>query len=166
MPKFIKTNLQIIALIVILLPGCGQEPSQTTKQANDNNALNPLDAEITVYKSPSCGCCAEWVTYLQEEGFTVSSIDHDNVDDIKTRFGIPDPELYSCHTAIVDGYIIEGHVPANDITRLLTEAPADIKGLTAPGMPMKSPGMASRIPKDYAVLSFSESGETSVYSQY
>lgn len=124
------------------------------------------DAVITVYKSPSCGCCKEWVTYLEEEGFAVKAIDHDDVDSIKLKYGLTDPNLKSCHTAIVDNYIIEGHVPANDIERLLSTRPSNIKGLSAPGMPMMSPGMASRTPKDYAVLSFTESGDTAVYSQY
>lgn len=123
-------------------------------------------SEITVYKSPTCGCCKGWVTYLQEEGFNVTAIDHDNVDDIKHQHGLTDDSLKSCHTAIVDGYIVEGHVPANDIERLLRERPTDIKGLSAPGMPMMSPGMASRIPKDYDVLSFTKTGKTAVYSQY
>ena len=124
------------------------------------------NTEITVYKSPTCGCCKEWVTYLEEEGFKVKAIDSDDVDAIKVEYGLPDPKLNSCHTAIVDDYIIEGHVPASDIERLLRTRPANIKGLSAPGMPMMSPGMASRTPKDYAVLSFTESGETAVYSQY
>jgi len=112
-------------------------------------------AEITVYKSPTCGCCKDWVTYLEEEGFNVTAIDHDDVDTIKVKYGLPDPKLKSCHTAIVEGY-----------QRLLSTRPTNIKGLSAPGMPMMSPGMASRTPKDYAVLSFTESGETAVYSQY
>ncbi|MFK7854222.1 MAG: DUF411 domain-containing protein [Granulosicoccus sp.] len=103
---------------------------------------------------------------MEEEGFTVTAIDHDDVDSVKAKLGLTDPKLKSCHTALVDGYIVEGHVPASDIERLLKTKPTNIKGLTAPGMPMMSPGMASRIPKDYAVLSFTESGETAVYSQY
>ncbi len=122
--------------------------------------------EITVYKSPTCGCCQDWVTYLEEEGFKVTAIDRDDVNTIKTQLGLVDDSLKSCHTAIVDGYLVEGHVPANDIKRLLAEKPASIKGLSAPGMPMMSPGMASRTPRDYAVLSFTETGETAVYSQY
>jgi hypothetical protein len=123
-------------------------------------------ADITVYKSPSCGCCKSWVSYLEEEGFQVAAIDHDDVDSIKVKHGLADPQLKSCHTALVDGYLIEGHVPANDIEKLLSEKPTDIKGLSAPGMPMMSPGMSSREPKDYAVLSFTHSGEIEVYSQY
>ena len=82
------------------------------------------------------------------------------------QLGLPDPNLGSCHTGIIDGYLVEGHVPANDIKRLLRERPDNVKGLTAPGMPMMSPGMASRDPKDYDVLSFTESGGTAIYSSY
>lgn len=124
------------------------------------------NAVVTVYKSPTCGCCKDWVTYLEEEGFNVTAIDHDDVDSIKVKYGLTDPKLKSCHTAIVDGYIVEGHVPASDIERLLSTKPSHIKGLSAPGMPQMSPGMASRTPKDYTVLSFTDSGETAVYSQY
>ncbi len=161
-------RLTMALTILFLLSACQSESVTSTISTADNTkssaAINT--SEITVYKSPTCGCCKEWVTYLGEEGFKVTAIDHDDVDSIKTKYGLTSPELKSCHTAIVDNYIIEGHVPANDIERLLSERPTDIKGLSAPGMPMMSPGMASREPKDYAVLSFTESGETAVYSQY
>ncbi len=159
-----------LLLSTILLSACGQDSTPIPDESNPTitSSLDQIisQSKITVYKSPTCGCCKEWVTYLQDEGFTVDSIDHDNMDEIKNKLGLPKPELKSCHTAVVDGYIIEGHVPANDIEKLLTEKPSSIKGLSAPGMPVNSPGMASRIPKDYAVLSFTETGETAVYSQY
>ena len=148
-----------------LLTGC-QSETVTTTATDAETTLPTPKAEITVYKSPSCGCCKAWATYLEEEGFMVTAIDHDDVDAIKAKFGLPDPKLKSCHTAVVEGYLVEGHVPANDIERLLRERPTDIKGLSAPGMPLNSPGMASRTPKDYDVLSFTDSGETAVYSQY
>lgn len=159
--KNINSLILSLAFITPFLVACQSE----TKASKASESI--FDAEIAVYKSPTCGCCKEWVTYLKEEGFNkVTAIDHDDVDAIKAKFGLPDPKLKSCHTAIVDGYIIEGHVPASDIERLLSTKPSNIKGLSAPGMPMMSPGMASRTPKDYAVLSFTESGETEVYSQY
>ena len=169
-----KTVSLTISLIVFaMLAACQSEPasqpaSQSATLEQDKAHASTINHahEITVYKSPSCGCCKEWVTYLEEEGFKVTAIDHDDVDVIKAKYGLPDPKLKSCHTAIVGNYLVEGHVPANDIERLLREKPANIKGLSAPGMPMMSPGMASRTPKDYAVLSFTESGETAVYSQY
>ncbi len=120
--------------------------------------------EITVYKSPTCGCCQAWADYLQDEGFRVTVHDRHDLSDLKTRHGI-EPHLQSCHTAEIDGYVIEGHVPADDILRLLAERPA-VTGLTAPGMPMDSPGMNSIEPRGYDVLSFDDQGKVSVYSRY
>ena len=121
--------------------------------------------KVVVWKSPTCGCCEAWVTYLEDEGFNVVSHNVENVVPIKNRLGLKDPALYSCHTAVVSGYVIEGHVPAMDIRRLLNDRP-DILGLTAPGMPQLSPGMASIIPKNYDVLSFNEAQQAEVYSRY
>lgn len=131
-------------------------------ESTSDNKIHPL---ITVYKSATCGCCKKWVSYLEQEGFEVNSINHDDVDSIKTQNGLTDPSLKSCHTALVDGYIIEGHVPVSDIKRLLSEQPKAV-GLTAPGMPMMSPGMNSIEPKDYDVLLFQKDGTQQVYSSY
>lgn len=149
-------------VLLLSLAACSPDATESLPAASESDS--PLD--ITVYKSPTCGCCNGWVTYLEEEGFAVTAINHDDVDAIKKQLGLPDPELKSCHTAVIDGYLVEGHVPANDILRLLSERPAGVRGLSAPGMPMMSPGMASRTPKDYAVLSFKENGDTAVFSQY
>jgi len=94
---------------------------------------------ITVYKSPSCGCCVKWVEYLQKEGFEVKIVNRDDLTSIKQREGVP-AAMSSCHTALVDGYVIEGHVPAQAIRKLLKERP-DTRGLAVPGMPANSPGM-------------------------
>jgi hypothetical protein len=96
---------------------------------------------VTVYKSPSCGCCEQWVRYLQQEGFEVKAIDRQDLSAIKRRLSVA-PELSSCHTALVDGYVIEGHVPAAPIRRLLAERP-QTRGLSVPGMPLNSPGMGT-----------------------
>ncbi len=97
------------------------------------------EPKIMVYKSPTCGCCSKWVSHLQENGFDVETVDVNDLSMIKSMSGIK-PELASCHTARVDDYVIEGHVPADDIKRLLAERP-EARGLTVPGMPMGSPGM-------------------------
>jgi len=94
---------------------------------------------ITVYKTPSCGCCVKWVEYLQKEGFQVKAVNRDDLAPIKQRAGVP-PAMSACHTALVDGYVIEGHVPAQAIRKLLQERP-DTRGLAVPGMPVNSPGM-------------------------
>ncbi len=138
--------------------------------ADNNSGELPTDTikptEITVYKSPTCGCCKGWIEHLRTEGFSVITHDRQNMSPIKKSADIPG-NLQSCHTALVEGYAIEGHVPAADIKKLLKTRP-DIAGLTAPGMPMKSPGMqaADLPPKDYDVLTFSKDGETTVFTKY
>lgn len=167
----IKSLMKITCLMMLTLmvSACDNQALTNFKGkwfGSADAATETVLSQVTVYKSPTCGCCASWVSYLEEEGFSVTAIDHDNVDAIKKANGLHNPELKSCHTALVDGYVIEGHVPANDIKRLLQERPANVLGLTAPGMPMDSPGMNSRVPKGYDVLSFTEAGESSVYSSY
>ena len=133
--------------------------------ASENRPPGPrLAKPITVYKSPTCGCCAGWAEYLQKNGFQVSIVDRHDLSDLKARHGIT-PALRSCHTAIVDGYAIEGHVPADDIWRLLKEKP-EAAGLTAPGMPIMSPGMNSIEPSGYDVLLYEKGGQTQVFSRY
>ena len=119
---------------------------------------------ITVYKSPTCGCCNKWVSHLQENGFKVKAINRPDMDKVKSESGIP-PRLASCHTAVIDGYLVEGHVPAADIKRLLKELP-DVAGLTVPGMPMGSPGMEGFRKDRYKVLTFTRSGDTTVFSSH
>jgi hypothetical protein len=119
---------------------------------------------ITVYKSPSCGCCSKWVQHLQDNGFMVESINRNDMNSVKSDAGIP-RQLASCHTAIISGYVLEGHVPATDIKRLLKERP-DVAGLAVPGMPMGSPGMEGHRQDRYEVLTFTETGGTAVFSRY
>lgn len=125
-----------------------------------------LATEVVMYKDPSCGCCGTWAKHLRDAGFTVTEHNRTDMDVVKAHYGIA-PQLASCHTAVVEGYLIEGHVPADDIKRLLNEKPA-VAGLTAPGMPMQSPGMQAEglPPKNYDVLSFDKDGNSRVYSSY
>ena len=121
--------------------------------------------EVTVYKSPTCGCCNKWVEHLQANGFTVKAQNVADVMPYKSANGVP-LALGSCHTAKVDGYVIEGHVPADDIKRLLKERPK-VLGLSVPGMPIGSPGMEQGAHKEkYDVLSFDKTGQTSVYARH
>jgi hypothetical protein len=118
--------------------------------------------DVVVYKSPTCGCCKEWVSHLKENGFSVAVHNRRNMNPVKAELGVP-RNLQSCHTAKADGYIVEGHVPADEITRLLKEKP-QIKGLAVPGMPMGSPGMEGLRKDPYEVLTFQQNGKTSVYA--
>lgn len=120
-------------------------------------------AQAVVYKSPSCGCCTGWVEHLRANGFRVEARNVSNVAAFKIRFGVP-TSLGSCHTAVIDGYVIEGHVPAGDIQRLLAERPA-ITGLAVPGMPAGSPGMSGP-PQPYDVISFENGGDLQVFARH
>jgi len=121
---------------------------------------------ITVYKSASCGCCGKWVDYVRANGFAPSVHDDENMDAIKDDMGVP-KAVRSCHTAVVGKYIVEGHVPVEDIRRLLQDRPA-VAGIAAPGMPQSGPGMA--VPgapvHPYEVLAFSTDGHTAVFARH
>lgn len=105
-----------------------------------------------------------WVAHLEKHGFTVNATDVPNMGTIKQEQGIP-RRLGSCHTAVVDGYLIEGHVPAEDIKRLLTDRPA-LKGIAVPGMPIGSPGMEGPNPQPYDVFGFDEQGDVTVFASH
>ena len=111
---------------------------------------------VSVYKSPTCGCCGEWVKHIRASGFRVETREIADVAPIRRRYGVPD-QLASCHTAVVAGYAIEGHVPASDIQRLLRERPK-VRGLAVPGMVAGSPGMEQGPPQPYATLAFDDRG--------
>ncbi|HEU0052167.1 MAG TPA: DUF411 domain-containing protein [Longimicrobium sp.] len=116
---------------------------------------------VTVYKSPTCGCCQKWVEHMQQAGYQVEVHDMENVQPVKDQHGVTS-NLASCHTALVDGYVVEGHVPAEVIQRMLREKPA-IAGLAAPGMPRGSPGMEGPVKDRYDIVAFTKDGKTSVY---
>ena len=118
---------------------------------------------ITVYKDPSCGCCTKWVKHLSSHGFVVMPRDVQNIDEIKRTMSVP-VALQSCHTAVVDRYVVEGHVPADLVKKMLTEKPA-ILGLAVPGMPAGSPGMESDHVEHYDVIAFDRDGKTRVYAK-
>lgn len=123
-------------------------------------------AAITVYKSPTCGCCSQWIEHMRKNGFTVKSMDVDDIDRVKSAYGVPAAGA-SCHTALVKGYVVEGHVPASSVTRLLREKPK-IVGLAVPGMPVGSPGMempgGQKEPFD--VVSFDKAGKLALYEKH
>lgn len=121
--------------------------------------LSPKDAiadEVVVYQSRTCGCCQKWVSHLKNNGFKVKSEFLDDVTVAKNRLGVP-MRMASCHTAVVNGYIVEGHVPASAIKELLAKKPA-VKGIAVPGMPMGSPGMEGSHKEQFDVISFGDNG--------
>jgi hypothetical protein len=130
--------------------------------------FRPLFAQsglrLVIYKSPTCGCCGNWVNHVKANGFQTEVHDVEDVNAIKSKHGVPE-ELYSCHTALADSYVFEGHVPADLVTKVLKEKPK-IVGIAAPGMPIGSPGMEVGTRKDpYKIIAFTRDGKTSVYAQ-
>lgn len=119
---------------------------------------------VTVWKSPTCGCCGSWVEHMRAAGFEVTTKNVEDMQSVKQQLGMPET-LQSCHTALVGGYLIEGHVPAEDVKRLIAEKRA-VKGLAVPGMPSGSPGMEDGYKDPYSVLSFDGAGKTEVFSDY
>ena len=119
---------------------------------------------MVVYKDPSCGCCGKWIEHMKAAGFTVSVQDTGNMDAIKKRYKVG-KALQSCHTAVVGGYVIEGHVPAADVKQLLAAKPKML-GLTIPGMPASAPGMDMSPFQPYDVLAFDAAGNTTVFAKH
>lgn len=119
---------------------------------------------LTVYKTPWCGCCTAWVDHMRRAGFNVTVEERDDLEPLKAYHDVR-PDIASCHTGLIDGYVIEGHVPAADVKRLLEERPDDT-GLAVPGMPVGSPGMEQGDRQDpYAVILFSGDNRT-VFARY
>jgi hypothetical protein len=120
---------------------------------------------LVVYREPGCECCQKWTTYMGASGFAVTFGNTANVDAVKRAQRIPQP-LWSCHTAVVSGYVIEGHVPAAEVRRLLAERPKGTIGLTIPDMPQSAPGMDLKPFQPYTVLAFDAQGRTTVYARH
>lgn len=121
--------------------------------------------EMTVHRSPTCGCCGKWIDHMKQQGFVIKDIQTDGMEAIKRKLGVP-KELESCHTAEVGGYVVEGHVPAADVKKAL-QTHAKAAGLAAPGMPMGSPGMDMGDQKDpFAVIAFDKDGTSKKFNQY
>ena len=165
----IRTRELLCLVFACALVACGEsavsgssdsEPSGSETSVSDA----PLATLVQVYKTPSCGCCGKWAEHLEASGFEVQTTDVADLGEVKQRYGVPTGSE-ACHTAVVDGYVVEGHVPASDIARLLRERPA-VRGLVVPGMPLGSPGMESPTPEPYAVYAFDAAGELSEFSRH
>ena len=121
--------------------------------------------DIVVYKNPECGCCTRWVKYLEDNNYNVTIEHTRDVLAVKKHLGVPE-KLAACHTAVIDGYVIEGHITHRDIKRLLLFRP-ELKGIAVPGMPIGTPGMESgNTIQPYNVISFDEQGKTKVFSEH
>jgi len=169
--KIIKKEDKLIIIagglfiaFVLLMISTQLHLSYASDEILDNVPVNVPVNVVTVYKSPTCGCCTKWISHLEENGFKVKAINSNNMSKIKDKNGVP-VSARSCHTAIIGGYFIEGHVPANDIKKLLAEK-RDVKGLAVPGMPMGSPGMEGPRKDKYNVYELSKNGKAKIVNQY
>ncbi|MDG2332655.1 MAG: DUF411 domain-containing protein [Myxococcota bacterium] len=152
MKKFCEMTLLVFVAIPLIVSGSWADSDVAPKPS------------AMVYKSPTCGCCTAWIEHLEENGFEVSSKDIPDVGPVKRMNGVP-AGMSSCHTAIIGGYFVEGHVPAEDIERLLRERP-EIAGLAVPRMPIGSPGMEGPNPEPYSVFAIKEDGSTAIFSTH
>lgn len=154
-------QLLILVFTLTLLPSAYAESIWAPKQTP---ALIEKPLNITVYRSESCGCCKDWVNHLKQHNFAVEEIISNNMNAVKSRLGLPG-ELASCHTGLIDGYIIEGHVPAQDIKKLVHNKP-DVAGLSVPQMPHGTPGMETGRKDNFHVIAFDKKGNLSAFNTY
>ena len=125
--------------------------------ARTDTARGAATPELVVYKNPWCGCCEGWARHMEAAGFAVRREEVDDLGPVKRTAGVP-PRLAACHTAVVAGLVVEGHVPAAAVRRLLAERPAGVRGVAAPGMPAGSPGMPAPEPETYTLHLFTADG--------
>lgn len=160
-----------IALVLILplaASGCAENDASTAgSQALAAEAPAAMGSQelptVLVYKTATCGCCNGWIEHLEAAGFTVDARDTRDLMVVKRDAGVP-TQFSSCHTAIVDGYVVEGHIPAEHVKSLLADRP-DVAGIAVPGMPIGSPGMEGPNPQPYQVYSFTRDGQAAVYAE-
>jgi len=158
----IKTTAIALLTIVVSLGLC----SYSSVPSSDEFGQQAADSQQVVsFRSPNCGCCEGWIEHMRANGFQVEDHVVDDIEAVKQEHHLP-ADLTSCHTAIASGYVIEGHVPAADVRRLLAEKP-DVVGITVPGMPMGSPGMESGdVRQPYTVYTFTEEGTPEVFQEH
>lgn len=151
-----KQNIIVGGLLVVVLALVSLMAMGSTTKEEAVVSSDDAGALVTVYKSPSCGCCGVWATYMKKEGYSVVTENTDDMSRIKERLGVP-YELESCHTAEVGGYVVEGHIPNEAIQKLLSEKP-DIKGIGMAGMPSGSPGMPGPKNEDFVIYEITHEG--------
>jgi len=159
MPRLPLAALVLPLAAALALAGCAR-----------TDASSPVDPDlpgVTMYKSPTCGCCTLWGEHMEEHGFAVEYVDIPVLHEKKAELGVPG-HLGSCHTAVVGDYVVEGHVPAEDVKRLLRDRPEEAVGIAVPGMPIGSPGMEmpGRTPDRYEVVMFDGAGRVAVFAQH
>lgn len=160
------TNTKILVFGLLATAGLATFLFWPGNERNIEPAIADDKIEVIMYKNEGCQCCTKWAAHMDEEEFAVTEKPIPNLMEVKEENGIS-REMASCHTALVDGYVVEGHVPVEDVQRLLKERP-DAIGLTVPGMPIGSPGMEveGREPDNFDVLLIAKDGSTTVYASH
>jgi hypothetical protein len=158
----IRSTAAAVAAAVALIAGVTVAVVTTQGQKSTTAAGK---GSVAVFKSPTCGCCAKWNEHMTAAGYAVTSRDTTEMTAVKDEHHVP-ASLRSCHTALVGGYVIEGHVPADVVAKLLAERPKGIIGIAVPGMPTGSPGMESAdgLKAPYQVMAFTQDGQSRVYA--
>ncbi|MBE8965148.1 DUF411 domain-containing protein [Nostocales cyanobacterium LEGE 12452] len=173
LPILMPATVQIVVLTLGVLSILGSTAPMSHAQtvfssSHIQEQQTPSKSTVlnaTVYHSPDCNCCGGWIEHLKTQGFKITDFSTPDIETVKQKYNVPD-NLSSCHTAIVNGYVIEGHVPADDIKRLLQEKP-NVVGLSVPQMPVGTPGMEMGDRKDpFSVLSFDRNNSIAVFNQY
>ncbi len=151
MPKWIPALL----FMLLVTPAAAEAPTPAAESAKTL-------PKVHVYKTPTCGCCGKWIEHMRANGFEVETTDLRNLNEVKTLNGVP-RQFSSCHTALVGGYVVEGHVPATDVIRLLAEQPS-VTGIAVPRMPIGSPGMEGPNPERYRVVTFGSDSPSTTFA--
>lgn len=155
-----KTTVPALLFFAGGLAACGSQEEPAQRQMALAEAAS---AELVVYKTPTCGCCSAWVDHMRKAGYEVRAVDVDYAELVakKREHGVSQ-EKDSCHTGVIDGYVVEGHVPADVVARMLRERP-DIQGIAVPGMPLGSPGMEGLVKQSYDIVTIERDGPSRVY---
>lgn len=160
-----KLSYLIIFLLFLLTSVSFPADAVTRSLWDKETEIYPGPLKIIVYRSPSCNCCEGWMKHLTKHGFQIQEVKAEDMEVIKQKYNLP-AKLASCHTAIINGYVIEGHVPADDIKRFLKQKP-NLLGLSVPEMPIGTPGMDTGNQKEpFEVVSFSKTGTSTTFRQY
>ncbi|MBE9207333.1 DUF411 domain-containing protein [Nostoc sp. LEGE 06077] len=165
MSKSLRALLGVIIFTLVMMTSNSTSAIAASIWDNQTESYTGKQ-EIIVYRSPSCSCCGDWLEHIQKHGFTIKQdIKTDEIEAIKQKYNLPS-EFASCHTAIIDGYVMEGHVPADDIKRFLKQKP-QLLGLAVPAMPVGTPGMEIGDTKQpFSVMAFNKKGEVQVFNKY
>ena len=156
----------VIGALLVFARASNDASDTTTIDAADTASYDQAKPDVmTVYKTEACGCCLNWVDHLETNGMDVDVVNIASTAPTREHFGVP-PQLLSCHTGSINGYWVEGHVPADLVQKLITVNPTDIRGISAPGMPMGSPGMEGPRKDKYQVLTYDNFGIKGVYADH